>query len=86
MNITTGFKLKAVAAAVMAGTSGSALAAGTPPDPSTFITTAMLEAISNPILVTMGAVVTAAFGILTFKLVVSVGMGVIKSFFAKAAQ
>ncbi|HDP0318542.1 TPA: hypothetical protein P5S08_003732 [Salmonella enterica subsp. enterica serovar Concord] len=55
------------------------------PDPSTVITTAMLSNIATPILVTMGTIVTAAFGILTLKLVVTVGMGLVKTFFTKAA-
>lgn len=84
MNITHGFKMKALALVTMLSASGASLAA-TPPDPETFITQAMLDAISVPVLVTMGAVVTTAFGILTFKLVITIGMGVIKSFFSRAA-
>lgn len=86
MSIINSFKLKPLAVVTMLLTSGTVLAAGTPPDPETFITQAMLDAISNPILITMGAVVTTAFAILTFKLVVTVGMGVIKSFFSRAAS
>lgn len=84
MNITHGFKMKALTLVTMLSASGASLAA-TPPDPETFITQAMLDAISGPVLVTMGAVVTTAFGILTFKLVITIGMGVIKSFFSRAA-
>lgn len=64
----------------------SALADGTAPDPSTIITSAMLSNISTPILVTMGSVLTAAFGILTLKLVSTVGMGLVKSLFSKASS
>lgn len=67
--------------------SASALAeaAGTAPDPNTIITSTMLTNISTPILVTIGAILTAAFGILTLKLVATVGMGLVKSLFSKAA-
>ncbi|EHC0798277.1 hypothetical protein JT487_000690 [Salmonella enterica] len=61
-------------------------AAGTAPDPNTIITAAMLANISTPILVTIGAVLTAAFGILTLKLVTTVGMGLVKSLFTKASS
>lgn len=61
-------------------------AAGTAPDPNTIITAAMLTNISTPILVTIGAILTAAFGILTLKLVATVGMGLVKSLFTKAAN
>lgn len=64
----------------------SALADGTAPDPSTIITEAMLSNISTPILVTIGSVLTAAFGILTLKLVTTVGMGLVKSLFTKASS
>lgn len=64
----------------------SSMAAGTPPDPSTVITSEMLSNISTPILVTIGAVLTAAFGILTLKLVTTVGMGLVKSLFTKASS
>ncbi|ELU1308779.1 hypothetical protein SBJ58_000396 [Salmonella enterica] len=68
--------------------SASALAeaAGTAPDPNTIITSTMLTNISTPILVTIGAILTAAFGILTLKLVATVGMGLVKSLFSKAAN
>lgn len=65
--------------------SAMADAAGTAPDPNTIITAAMLTNISTPILVTIGAILTAAFGILTLKLVATVGMGLVKSLFSKAA-
>ncbi|ECK9011636.1 hypothetical protein AID11_12320 [Salmonella enterica subsp. enterica] len=66
--------------------SAMADAAGTAPDPNTIITAAMLTNISTPILVTIGAILTAAFGILTLKLVATVGMGLVKSLFSKAAN
>ncbi|EGC1287244.1 hypothetical protein H8526_001217 [Salmonella enterica] len=66
--------------------SAMADAAGTPPDPNTIITSTMLTNISTPILVTIGAILTAAFGILTLKLVATVGMGLVKSLFSKAAN
>ncbi|HFJ2061477.1 TPA: hypothetical protein ACGTQP_004680 [Salmonella enterica] len=66
--------------------SALAEAVGTPPDPSTVITSAMLANISTPILVTIGSVLTAAFGILTLKLVTTVGMGLVKSLFTKASS
>ncbi|EGN5550306.1 hypothetical protein ISI31_000967 [Salmonella enterica] len=66
--------------------SAFAEAAGTAPDPNTIITAAMLTNISTPILVTIGAILTAAFGILTLKLVATVGMGLVKSLFSKAAN
>ncbi|ECG5640451.1 hypothetical protein E1K64_01520 [Salmonella enterica subsp. enterica serovar Poona] len=71
---------------VTASASALADAAGTPPDPSTIITAAMLTNISTPILVTIGAILTAAFGILTLKLVSTVGMGLVKSLFTKASS
>ncbi|EIY0670669.1 hypothetical protein MMC72_004969 [Salmonella enterica] len=72
----------------LASASASALAeaAGTPPDPSTVITAAMLTNISTPVLVTIGSILTAAFGILTLKLVSTIGMGLVKSLFGKAAS
>lgn len=84
MNVINGFKLKPLAVISMATFSGASFAADTP-DPATFITQAMLDAIANPVLITMGAIVTTAFGILTFKLVVTIGMGAIKSIFNRAA-
>ncbi|ELG3534909.1 hypothetical protein RN068_004763 [Salmonella enterica] len=66
--------------------SSMAEAVGTAPDPNTVITAAMLTNISTPILVTIGAVLTSAFGILTLKLVSVVGMGLVKSLFGKAAS
>ncbi|EEF4952391.1 hypothetical protein GKT70_02330 [Salmonella enterica] len=66
--------------------SAMADAAGTAPDPNTIITAAMLNNISTPILVTIGAILTAAFSILTLKLVATVGMGLVKSLFSKAAN
>lgn len=66
--------------------SALAEAAGTAPDPNTIITAAMLTNISTPILVTIGSILTTAFGILTLKLVSTVGMGLVKSLFTKAAN
>lgn len=73
-------------AASSVSVSSLADAAGTAPDPNTVITAAMLANISTPILVTIGAVLTAAFGILTLKLVTTVGMGLVKSLFTKASS
>ncbi|HFW4797944.1 TPA: hypothetical protein ACIBS5_003357 [Salmonella enterica subsp. diarizonae serovar 60-67:z35:-] len=78
--LLTGVGLSAVSLSALAD------AAGTPPDPSTVITAAMLSNISTPILVTIGSVLTAAFGILTLKLVTTVGMGLVKSLFTKASS
>ncbi|EHM0639454.1 hypothetical protein KFM19_000757 [Salmonella enterica] len=73
-------------AASSVSVSALAEAAGTAPDPNTIITSTMLTNISTPILVTIGAILTAAFGILTLKLVATVGMGLVKSLFSKAAN
>jgi len=86
MSVINGFKLKAMAVVTMLSASGVSMAAATPPDPESIITQAVLDAIATPILITMGAVVTTAFTILTFKLVTTVGMGVMKSFFTRAAS
>lgn len=63
----------------------SAFADVTAPNPSTVITADMLSKISTPILVTIGSILTAAFGILTLKLVSTIGMGLVKSLFSKAS-
>lgn len=60
--------------------------AAAPTDPSVFITQAMLDAIKTPILSAMGIIVATAFTILAFRMVATVGFGMVKSFFSSAAR
>ena len=60
--------------------------AAAPTDPADFITQAMLDGIKTPILTAMGMIIATAFTILAFRMVGTVGFGMIKSFFSSAAK
>lgn len=64
---------------------GVALAVG-PADPADFFTQPMLDTIKLPILAAMGMIVATAFSILAFRMVATVGFGMVKSFFSSAAR
>ncbi|ECO1010164.1 hypothetical protein AA464_08535 [Salmonella enterica subsp. enterica serovar Newport] len=64
---------------------GVALAVA-PTDPAEFFNQSMLDAIKVPILTAMGMIVATAFSILAFRMVATVGFGMVKSFFSSASR